>query len=201
MKINEMNDNIDIFPSRDTWGKIYDKYRAQIVARLSSWYCLADREDAVEEAFNKLMNKKSPEAYGGKMPTNAESWREALYWQARSFLSHMKEHSQIHAKYVEKIAKELEDIFTPANHGLFMDSDVYSRALTLALDSFRKDQDISRRNFEIYIGAAINMIPAKILAKKFNITENNVYAIKFRVGKLLAKYGRKYFQAALEKVA
>ena len=85
--------------------------------------------------------------------------------------------------------------------GAFLDAEVYSRALPLALEIFRKDQDISRRNLEIYIGSVMNSIPAKILAEKFKITENNVYAIKFRVGNLLAKYGRKCFQAALKKVA
>ena len=34
----------------------------------------------------------------------------------------------------------------------------------------------------------MNKIPAKDLAKKFKISENNVHAIKFRVGKLLEKY-------------
>lgn len=201
MKVDKMNDGIEIFPSRDTWGRIYDKYHARIVARLSSWYCLADREDAVEEAFDKLMNRKDPEAYGGKMPATAEAWCDALYWQARSFLSHMKEHSQIHAKHVEKLAKELEEAFVPGNQGAFLDADVYSRALSLALDSLRKDQDISRRNLEIYVGIAANGIPGRELAKKFNISEENVYTIKCRVAKLIEKYGKDYFQAALKKVA
>ena len=201
MKVDGMNDCIDIFPSRDTWGKIYEKYHAKIVSSLNSRYCLADREDAVENAFDKLMNKKDPAAYGGKMPASAEAWSKALYWQARSFLSHTHEHSQIHARYVEKISKELEEAFVPGIQGAFLDAEVYSRALPLALEIFRKDQDISRRNLEIYIGSVMNSIPAKILAEKFKITENNVYAIKFRVGNLLAKYGRKCFQTALKKVA
>ena len=35
----------------------------------------------------------------------------------------------------------------------------------------------------------------------FNMIENDVYAIKFRIGGLLAKYGEDYFQAALKKEA
>ncbi len=49
MGIVEMNNNIGIFPSRTTWGEIYEKYRAKLVSSLSSRYCLADREDAVEK--------------------------------------------------------------------------------------------------------------------------------------------------------
>ena len=201
MKVDGMNDCIDIFPSRDMWGKIYEKYHAKIVSSLNSRYCLADREDAVENAFDKLMNKKDPAAYGGKMPASAEAWSKALYWQARSFLSHMNEHSQIHAKYIEKIAKELEEAFVPGIQGSFLDAEVYSRALPLVLEIFRKDQDVSRRNLAVYVGIVMDKIPAKDIATKFGITENNVYAIKFRVGKLLAKYGKSYFQTALKKVA
>ena len=201
MKVDGMNDCIDIFPSRDMWGKIYEKYHAKIVSSLNSRYCLADREDAVENAFDKLMNKKDPAAYGGKMPASAEAWVKALYWQARSFLSHMNEHSQIYAKYIEKIAKELEEAFVPGIQGSFLDAEVYSHALPLALEIFRKDQDVSRRNLAVYVGIVMDKIPAKDIATKFGITENNVYAIKFRVGKLLAKYGKSYFQTALKKVA
>lgn len=195
------NNVVCVFPSRDSWGRIYAKYRSQIVSRLSSWYSLADREDAVENAFDKLMNKKDPESYGDRMPASSEDWAKVLYWHARSFLSHMKEHSEIHAKYVEKISKELEGSFACANQGAFMDAAVYSHALASALDSFRKDQDISRRNLEVYVGVVMDKIPAKDLAKKFKISENNVHAIKFRVGKLLAKYGKSYFRAALKKAA
>ena len=197
----ENNNVVCVFPSRDSWGRIYAKYRGQIVSRLSSWYSLADREDAVENAFDKLMNKKDPESYGDRMPASPEDWAKVLYWHARSFLSHMKEHSEIHAKYVERISKELEGSFACVDYGAFLDAAVDSRALASALDAFRKDLDISRRNFEVYVGVVMDKIPAKDLAKKFKISENNVHAIKFRVGKLLAKYGKSYFRAALKKAA
>jgi hypothetical protein len=113
----------------------------------------------------------------------------------------MNERSQIHAKCVEKMAKELEDAFVPANQGVFLDAEVHSRALPLALEIFRKDQDVSLRDLGIYVGFAAKRIPAKIVAKEFNVSDCNVGTIKFRVGNLLAKYGRKCFQTALKKVA
>ena len=201
MGIVEMNDSVGIFPSRTMWGEIYGKYRTRLVSSLSSRYCLADREDAVENAFDKLMNKKDPASYGDKMPASAEAWVKVLYWQARSFLSHMNERSQIHAKCVEKMAKELEEAFVPANQGAFLDAEVHSLALPLALEIFRKDQDVSLRDLGIYVGFAAKRIPAKIVAKEFNVSDCNVGTIKFRVGNLLAKYGKKCFQAALKKVA
>jgi hypothetical protein len=66
---------------------------------------------------------------------------------------------------------------------------------------FKKGQDISCRVLNVYLGIAVRKIPGKALAKKHNITAVNVYTIKCRIGKLLGKYGRKYFQAALKKVA
>lgn len=197
---NYSNENID-FPTSNVWGELYSKFRKQLMAKLSSYYCLADREDAVESAFDKLMNKKDKEAYGDKMPKTENDWFWALYWQARAYLSHMREHGVVHAKYVEEMAKELESVFAPGYFGGFLDNEVYSKALALALDSFRKDQDISRRNLQIYISATAEKVPAKVLAAKFKISEENVYVIKFRVGKLLSKYGKKYFQAALKKAA
>ena len=192
---------VEKFPSRTMWGEIYEKYREMIIAGLSSWYGRADREDAVENAFDKLMNKKDPAAYGDKMPASMEAWAIAVYWQARSFLSHMKEHSQIEAKYIEKMSKELEDAFISENQGAFLDAATISRALPLALKLFKKGQDISRRDLNVYLGVAVRKIPGKALAKKHNITAINVYTIKCRIGELLGKYGRKYFQAALKKVA
>ena len=201
MNIIDINYGMEIFPSCSTWGAIYGKYRAKLVSSLNSAYCLADREDAVEYAFNKLMNKKDPAAYFGKMSNSVDGWVKALYWQARSYLSHMRAHSQVHAKFVEKMADELKNAFAPISQGVLLDAGVYSYALTSALDAFRREQDVSRRNLEIYLGVVTNKASVKDLAKKFKITENNVYAIKFRVGKLLAKYGKHYFQAALKKAA
>jgi hypothetical protein len=113
----------------------------------------------------------------------------------------MKEHSQIEAKYIEKMSKELEDAFISENQGTFLDAATISRALPLALKLFKKGQDISRRDLNVYLGIAVRKIPGKALAKKHNITAINVYTIKCRIGELLGKYGRKYFQAALKKVA
>ena len=71
----------------------------------------------------------------------------------------------------------------------------------MCLKLFKKGQDISRRDLNVYLGVAVRKIPGKALAKKHNITAVNVYTIKCRIGELLGKYGREYFQAALKKVA
>ena len=42
------------FPDFETWAELYAKLKDSLVKRLNSSYSLADREDAVEEAFHKL---------------------------------------------------------------------------------------------------------------------------------------------------
>lgn len=189
------------FPTRDVWGEFYSKFREPLLEKLSSYYCFADREDAVEAAFDKLMNKKKKASYGDKMPKTEEDWFWALYWQAKSYLSHMSAHGVVHSKYVHEMSKELENVFGPACTGKALDYVVYSKALSLTLDSFRRNLNISCRNFKIYLCSVYKKIPAKVIAKKFGISEENVYVIKFRIGKLLEKHGKKYFQAALKKAA
>lgn len=142
-----------------------------------------------------------PASYGDKMPKKENDWFWALYWQSKSYLSHMREHGVVHARYVEEMAKELENVFDPGYAGEFLDDEVYSKALSSELDSFRKDQDVSCRNLKIYLCSVYKKNPAKVIAEKFKISEENVYVIKFRVGKLLEKHGKKYFQAALNKAA
>jgi hypothetical protein len=41
------------FPTRNVWGELYSKFRKSLLLKLSSHYCFADREDAVEYAFDK----------------------------------------------------------------------------------------------------------------------------------------------------
>ena len=193
MKKDAMNERFEAFPSSDAWGKMYAKFFKDLMLKLNHIYCRcqADREDAIEQAFDKLMNRKKPEAYGGKMPDSEKGWFWALYWQARSYLSHMKEHADVHAKYVKSIFEE--------SHG--RGGGVESAALWAALDFLRKEHGVSRRNLEVYIDAALRRISSKNLEKKYGITESNVNVIKFRIGKLLAKYGKKYYQVALKRVA
>lgn len=199
--MNTKSKNIVDFPTRNVWGKYYSKFCKNLLAKLNSSYCLADREDAVEYAFDKLMNKKDKAAYGEKMPKTENGWFWALYWQSRAYLSHMKEHGVVHAKYVEEMSKEFEDVFVSGYVGEFLDKNVLSNALSLALDNLVKDQSLHKRDISIFIETAINKNSVKIIAKKYRITENNVYQIKFRMMKILNKYGKKYFSEALEKVS
>ena len=83
------------------WAELYKKFYSRLVNSLCSRYCLADREDAVEFAFDKLMHRKDAAAYGEKYPQSEKDWFWHLHWQARSFLAHLKDRAERHAKYIE----------------------------------------------------------------------------------------------------
>ena len=186
------------FPNSEAWAELYVKLRDKLVNSLNGCYSLADREDAVEDAFRKLMYMKDREAYGEKMPRTESEWYWNIRWQARSFLSRIKERTMRHAKYAEEYSAMLAGIFACGHQGESIDSGIMTRALIRALNSLRSEQDISRRDLSIYIGLAIRGISATKLAARFNTNANNIYQIKFRVGKLLRKYGPRCFERALE---
>ena len=189
------------YPTPSKWADYYERFRSSLVNSLNGRYCAADREDAVEEAFHKLMHKKDMAAYGEKMPQTESDWYWNLHWQARSFLSHIKSRYDLHAKYVETMSKELEDAFIPGLQGVALDSKIRAEALFQSLEIFKAEQDISRRDLNIFILRERLQIPSKKVAARYNLTVKNVDVIKHRIGKLLRKYGPDCYLRALRRAA
>ena len=187
------------FPDTLVWGEYYEKFCKPLVASLDNRYMLADREDAVEEAFYKLMHKKDRDAYGDNMPRTEKGWFYALRWQARSYLSHMKDRGKLHARYVEEASKELADMFVDGRQGEVGDAEVRSRALALALEILRAEQDISRRDLSIYLAFRMRGENAKVVGVRHGVSSNNATVIKFRIGRILRKHGPRCFERALQK--
>ena len=190
-----------MIPDNEAWADLYTKFHAKLVNSLNSRYCLADREDAVEFAFDKLMHRKDAESYGERFPQTEKDWFWNLHWQARSFLSHMKSRSDRHAKYVESMAKELQGAFTPGFHTNAIDVEGLSENLARALEIFKAEQDISRRDLDIFVLRQRLMIPSKEIAVRYGITVDNVDVIKHRIGKLLKKHGPDCYSRALRRAA
>ncbi len=186
------------YPTQSKWADYYGRFRRSLVNSLNGRYCVADREDAVEDAFHKLMHKKDMAAYGENMPQTEADWYWNLHWQARSFLSRIKERVERHSRYVEEASKTLADIFACGHQGEEMDADIRARALVRALETFRKEQDVSRRDLAIYVGIETGVVSGQKLAKRYRLTSNNVYVIKCRIGQLLRKHGPRCFERALK---
>lgn len=176
------------FPDSEDWEKLYRKHRETLVSGLNGKYCLADREDAVEEAFHKLMHRKDVESYGDAIPQTEADWFWQIHWQARAFLSHMRERADRHAKYIERAAQDALGMIA-AVQGLDPDDDICSKAVAKAFELLCREQDISRRNIRIYIRAALRKESAKSVSRLFHVTENHVYQIKFRIKNLIRRHG------------
>ena len=189
------------YPTTSKWADYYGRFRGSLVNSLNGRYCVEDREDAVEEAFHKLMHKKDMTAYGEKLPQTEADWYWNLHWQARSFLSHLKSRSDLHAKYVETMSKELEDAFIPGLQGIALDSKTRDEALFQALEIFKAEQDISRRDLNVFVLRERLQMPSKEIAVRYNLTVENVDVIKHRIGKLLRKYGPDCYSRALRRAA
>ena len=183
------------------WAELYGKFRARLINGLNSRYCLADREDAVEFAFDKLMHRKDAEAYGEKFPQTGKDWFWNLHWQAKSYLSHMKCRSDLHAKYVEFMSKELEGAFVPGLQGVALDEETRAEALVRALEIFKADHDISRRALNVFVLRERFQISSKEIASRYGLTVENVDVIKHRIGKLLKKHGPDCYSRALRRAA
>ena len=179
------------FPDSAAFGAMHEKFFEPLVNSLNHAYSFADREDAVEEAFYKLMFKKEPET--------EKDWFYSLRWQARAELSHRREHAERHARYVEEAAKALTDVFACGHQGEEMDAGIRSRALIRALKTLRKEQEISRRDLDIYTAIETGEASGRELAARYGLTSDNVYVIKYRVGRRLRKYGPRCFEHALRK--
>ena len=186
------------YPTPSKWADYYGRFRSSLVNSLNGRYCIADREDAVEEAFHKLMYKKDMAAYGEKVPQTEAEWYWNLHWQARSFLSRITERIERHSRYVEEMSKALAGIFACGHQGEELDADIRARALVRALETFRKEQDVSRRDLAIYVGIETGVATGQELAKRYRLTSNNVYVIKCRIGRLLRTYGPRCFERALQ---
>ena len=195
------NKNKKMILDNTAWAELYEKYRTQLINGLNGSYCYADRGDAVEFAFDKLMHRKDIEAYGDKYPKTEKDWLCHLHWQARSYLSHIKSRFDIHAKYVESMAKELEDAFIPGLQGIALDSKLRCEALVKALEIFKAEQDISRRDLRVFVLRERFAIPSKKIAARYKLTEVNVNVIKRRIGEILKKYGPDCFNRAIRRVA
>ena len=195
------NKNKKMILDNEAWGGIYKKFCSKLVNGLNSHYCLADREDAVEFAFDKLMHRKDIEAYGEKYTQCEDDWLSHLHWQARSFLSRIRCRSERHAKYVEFASQELENLFAPGLQGLAMDAETRQDALVRALEIFKTEQDVSFRDFRVFVLRERFQIPAKEVAARLGISLENVNVIKHRISKHLKKYGPDCYARALRRAA
>ena len=99
------------------------------------------------------------------------------------------------------MSKELEDAFVPGLQGVALDEETRAEALARALEIFKAEQDISRRDLGVFALRQRFQMPAKEIAAHYGITADNVNVINHRIGKLIRKYGPDCYDRALRRAA
>ena len=187
------------YPTSSDWAQFYGKFREALLNKLRRNCWSQNRcEDAVQEAFCKLMYRKTREDYGDRMPQTEREWFGALYWQARSYLSHLWDRGKTHERCIDLLAPMQDEVFSPDQEIESLDSGLRDRALWGALKAIQKEKGVSPRNFDIYLSRVAYGVPAKEVAKKHGIEPNNVDQIVSRVGKLVRKYFPRYYESAIQ---
>ena len=75
------------------------------------------------------------------------------------------------------------------------------KSLKDSLEIFKKEQGVSFRDLKVYL-CRIHGIPSKKIAEKISsVTANNVDQIRYRVGRLLRRYGPDCYARALRRAS
>lgn len=176
---------------------LHAKFAEKITNSLSHWYSHAEREDATEEAFLKVMT--STVSDDACMTLTDDEWYAKIRSLARGCLSNAIAKGKTRAKYARLAAAEPKVVpwYTDPRKALNMK--LTSQALARTLELFRKDYHISNKNMDIYLRLLDGEAGAAV-AKDYGITANHAFQIKFRIGKLLQNRGRRYFAQALREI-
>ena len=91
MKTILENDNEQFIPTLERWVELYSQWFKLLVRALGMFASKPDCEEAVQEAFLKVMGL-SPNLKLRKplQPKTLKEWHGFLYWQARGILGHMQ---------------------------------------------------------------------------------------------------------------
>lgn len=182
----KLDDVVQIgFPDAKGWNRLYAKFQKALVQSLNAAYGLQDREDAVEDAFFKLMHGKSSASIGGKRPVTEKDWFCVLHWKSRAYLSHLKDHADVHARYAAKVLRDFEDVFASGSQGVALDDASRRHRLSCLVGEALQNGVVTRRDLKVFILVRAMEVSPREAAARFRLSTNNVYQITFRVAKAL----------------
>jgi len=182
------------FPTAETWSRFHQNWSELLIKRLGGGYDLMDREDAVLAAFSKLMFRKGIEDYK-HIPATEKEWYGCLFWQAKSYLQHHCEYMTTWKRHHQAAARE-RLIFMPRSNFCNIDGDVARAALFETLHEVCREVGMKDANVEAYIRWYLNGEDSACVAKDLGTTTGNLYVIRNRIEKALAKFGRAKFAKA-----
>lgn len=177
----------------------YSKHFDLLVKELlSSGHFEADCEDAVETAFLKLM----PDATQLYLNSEAELHKK-LYWQAKSYLSHLAKHRDTFKMYHKKATEEGYLGQTKVTC-CRIDKLISNKALKDTLLELCRENGVKEQNLVAYIRWNLFGESSRNIEKELGIKMNNLHRIRWCIENLLSRKGkdrylslkRKYFLQA-----
>ena len=180
-------------------ASFYTNNWRKLVNSLNHYYPEADREDAVESVFVKMVDELGQNGSDGCFPKNGIQLFYYILNRAKARLSNMK------AKRARRVRIEMENFDDLAHaFGYFRSNEAaitakYSRALALALYMARKDRKVSLRDMVIFTELLSGKETVTSVSRRYGITEGNTYKIVCCVKKTLrnSKRGPSYLARAL----
>ncbi len=174
----------------------------KLVNALNHYYSQADREDAVESVFVKMVDELRQNGSDASFPKNGIQLFYYIFNRAKARLSNMK------AKRARRVQIEMENFEDLAHaFGYFRSNEAaitskYSRALALALKMARKARKVSLRDLEIFTKLMSGKGTVTSVSRSYGITESNTYRIVCCVKKTLRndKHGPNYLTRALDQI-
>ena len=179
------------YPNQEKWVEFYTKWATSLTKALGLRHCEMDREDAVVSAFAKLMARR-PEDFPHH-PDTEKGWYNCILWQAKGALSHLHENKAIREKY-HKLAMDERLREGTGVTRCTIDQNVRQTAAFETLFELCSNAGIKSKNVEAYCRCYLEGEDSKSVAKALGITANNLYAIRFRIERLLAAKGRELFR-------
>lgn len=190
--MQKLADNVTIpYPTQEKWVEFYTQWARTLTKALGLRHNEMDREDAVVSAFTKLMARR-PENFPHH-PDTEKGWYNCILWQAKGALSHLYESKTIREKH-HKLAMEERLCEGICLNRCTIDGNIRERAAFETLFQLCSNAGIKSENVAAYCRCYLEGEDSKSVTKAFGITANNLYAIRFRIERLLAAKGRDLFR-------
>lgn len=190
------------FPALEQWGKWYVRWFGSMVASFKSRYGLEIAEDAVSQAFFKVMFGSDGE--GSKYADQAKTekgWYSFVWWQAKGILSHFFTHEETEEKYGQRAAKECAWCGETVGFKEGLDDSLMAKALDCVLDDLSERGGFDRDTVTIYRRCYLDgRDPVEVAAQFGKKNVSSVYVARFRVEKALGRYGRELYQRHLGRL-
>ena len=185
------------FPTIAKFSEIYDRWNTSLVNALNSKFSRADREDAVQHAFVKLMFDKDSDGYK-RVPETERDWYGNLLWQARAFLSHLADSKKTWDEYHKRA---YDEGYMTSGTGVIctLDDEIESKSAWETLYALCKEANMKDEIVAACIRWWLNDEPSDLVERETGVKANYLYQLRYRIVALLKRNGPSKFNAIRRK--